>query len=533
MRTLLTSCALGLILLSVPVLAAAQAVPARAVINDFKLSGNTLLSAQAIDAALAPYLGERSMAELKQAAAAVQALYRQAGYGAVVVFVPEQTLSGGSAAITVLEGRIARITVLGQQRVSAEQVRGSLPALQEGRTPQVRRLDAQMQLANENPTRQLALVLEPGQKPGEVDANISVTERAPQQWTLSVDNTGNKQTGHTRATIGWRHGAPWGRDDQFSVQYQTSLDKPGAVSILSVNYSMPLYAQGMRLDAFAAHSDVDGGSTTTVAGPLQFVGRGNVLGLRLATVMARLGEFDQRVTLGLDRREYLNDCSIVGLPAGACGPAGESVAVSPLTLEYALQGGGDQPMGMNLALSRNLDLGGRYTRPSHFDAVRAGAPQGYTMLRVSLFANRTLPRGWRLQARLNGQLSPDALVPGEQFGIAGANTVRGYAERELIGDSAWLANLELAGPELSGVARGSLRSLRVLGFVDGAVASNRLDTECLAGRTRCSVSAVGLGLRAAGTSWQLRADLAYPLRDGNRTEKHAPKLHLAASVAFE
>lgn len=533
MKTRFFCRALALALFAIGAPVAAQVAPARVLVNEFKVDGNTLLSATAIELALAPYKGERTFAELKQAALVVQDLYRKAGYGAVIAYLPEQTMNGNRAVITVLEGRIARITVVGNQRVTSEQVRRSVPALQAGRTPHVPQLDAQMQLANDNPTRQFALVLEPGQQAGEVDARISVTEREPTAWTLSADNTGNAQTGQLRATIGWRHGALWDRDHQLSLQYQTSPDKPSAVAIFSGNYSVPMYELGMRLDAFAAHSNVDGGNTATVVGALQFVGRGNVFGARLSAALPRLGELDQRLTLGLERREYLNDCAITGLPAGACGAAGESVAVTPLTLEYALQQGGALPMGLSLALTRNLGLGGRYTQAANFSAVRDGAPRAYSMARVGVFANPSLGGDWRLSARLTGQFTPDALVPGEQFGLAGANTVRGYAEREVVGDSAWLANIELLGPELRANRGGRLHSLRAVAFADSGRVVNELGTECLAGSSRCALSSLGLGLRASGATWQLRGDLAYPLKDGNRTERHKLKLHVAASMAFE
>ena len=58
--------------------------PPKVQVQSFKVSGNTLLPAEQIDAVLARYTGERSLDELKQAALAVQALYRAAGYGAVV-----------------------------------------------------------------------------------------------------------------------------------------------------------------------------------------------------------------------------------------------------------------------------------------------------------------------------------------------------------------------------------------------------------------------------------------------------------------
>lgn len=517
-----------------PVLA--QGAAQQVAVTGFNVTGNTLLGAAEIDAVLAPFKGQRTLAELNQAAAALQAAYRQAGYGAVIAYVPQQTVSGGVATIAVLEGKIAKVVVIGNQQFSADNVRRALPLLQEGQTPRVGRLDEQIQLANENAARQLAVTLEPGARPGEVDARISVTERPLTRWTLSVDNTGNSQTGHLRAALGWRHASLFELDHQASLQFQTSPTKPSRVSIFTASYSVPFYGAGMRLDAYAARSDVDGGNTATVAGNLQFSGKGNVFGARLNKLLPRVGEADQRVSLGFDRRAYINECTISGLPPGACGPAGESVTVNPFTLEYTLQRGGSFAAGMNVSFSGNLDLGGKHGQPVNFTNVRSGAPLRYSMWRLGAFASPELGSDWRLSARLNAQASNDALVPGEQFGLAGASAVRGYAEREVIGDSGVAATLELMSPDLmsGGAAPGTAtQSLRLAAFVDGGQVSNKLGAECRSGHSKCNLQSVGLGLRWANGPGQWRLDVARAGSDGTRTDSGSWKLHLAGSWAFE
>src|SRR5262245_41520037 len=82
--------------------AAAAAAPVRVQVLGFKVTGNTLLPEPAVAATLEPYKGERTLEELKQAAAAVQDLYAKAGYGAVVAFLPEQSSAAGIVEIRVV-----------------------------------------------------------------------------------------------------------------------------------------------------------------------------------------------------------------------------------------------------------------------------------------------------------------------------------------------------------------------------------------------------------------------------------------------
>lgn len=519
----------GCMAAATPVAAQDPAAGPTVTVSGFRVNGNTLLSPAQLDAALAPFVGRRSFADLERAAAAVQALYAQAGYGAVVAFLPPQAATDGEVEISVVEGRIASISVRGAQRYSEAQLRASLPALQVGQTPAMKRIDAQLQMANENPAKQTQVLLQPGARRGEVEAQITVEERPLQRWTLGLDNTGNERTGELRANLGWQHANIGGRDDVLSAQFQTSPDKPDRVKVLSVGYRQPLYAHLLVLDAHAAFSDVDGGSTATAAGDLRFNGRGRLFGLRASWILPRWGSADQRLVVGLDQRTYLNDCAISGLPAGACGSAGESVALQPLALEYALQAAGAVAWGLNLALASNLQLGGDHAGAADFNDVRAGARPRYTAWRASGFASTAVFEDWQLKLRFAGQWSGDALVPGEQFGIGGAASVRGYAERELVGDRGGLVTVELGTPPLGGEAG---PALRLSAFADAGAVHNLLDTPCQAGRTRCTLAAVGVGALVGAGSTQLRVQLAQALRVGAATSKHAVRAHVALRHSF-
>lgn len=514
-----------------PQRATSGAAQARLNIQQFRVTGNTLLPESLLMQALEAYKGERSLAELQQAAAAVQALYRQAGYGGVVTYLPEQSLTAGTLTIAVLEGHFGKITISGNARTDEATLRRSLPLLREGAIPQTQRLDAQIQLANENPARQVAVSLEPGAKPGEVDAQVLVRELPPSRWTLGLDNTGNAATGRLRTTVGYQSAELWGLDHVLSLQYQTSPEKLSSVSVLSAGYRMPLYGPGLVLDVFAAHSDVDGGRTVTVAGPLQFDGKGEVLGLRLGGRLARNGELVQRIAAGLDRRAYRNNCSIEGLPAGACGSAGESVVVHPLSIDYLLQWTGADPASLELTLSQNLE-GGRHGRRADFEAVRPGANPGFVALKLKAARSSALPGDWQLQWRLQGQMTPDALVPGEQLGLGGAQAVRGYGEREVIGDRGLLGSLELLTRDLSPLVGGAPTQLRGLLFVDAGKVWNQGGTPCRNGQSSCELASVGLGLRMMLAGLQLHLDLAHTLKAGLQTDRNQQHVHLTASYSF-
>jgi hemolysin activation/secretion protein len=509
-------------------------------VRSFQVQGNTLLDADAVQAALAPYTGARDLADLQKAAQAVQALYGQAGWAAVLVYLPPQPVADGVVTLNVVEGKLGRVLVQGNQRLSAERVRVALPSLVEGGTPRVRRIDAELQIANENPGRSMAVLLGPGTAPGEVQATVKVDEQPVHRFSASLDNSGNDRTGQYRLALGWQHADLTGHDDQFSLTLQTSPTEPSMVRVASAGYRWPLPGLRAAVDLFAAYSNVDGGTQKIGSGnqtaDLSFAGAGRIAGARMVWYLPRLGEFDQRLTTGLETRAYLNDCSVAGLPGGACGAAGESVAVQPLTLEYAAQQGGAAPMLFTLGVSQNLALGGKHGAQADFDAVRPGAPRRYTVLRVGAQASMPVLEDLRIAGRLSLQHSGDALVSGEQFGLGGAQSVRGYEERELSGDSGWQLSLELISPRLGVQALPAATDLRLLAFADAGEVRNQGGLACRSGSSRCKAASVGVGLRLGWGPVQLRADVARALHDASGastgTERGDWRGHVALSASF-
>jgi hemolysin activation/secretion protein len=445
-------------------------------------------------------------------------------------------VADGVVTLQVVEGKVARVDVQGAQRLSADRVRAALPSLVDGQTPRVRRIDAELQIANENPGRSMGVLLGPGAAPGEVVATVQVAEQPPQRFTLSADNSGNDRTGVYRVSLGWQHSDLTGRDDALAVQLLTSPTESSAVKVVSAAWRLPLPRRLMALDVFAAYSDVDGGLQATAAGDLRFAGRGRVAGARVIWYLPRWGEFDQRLTTSLESRDYLNDCSVAGLPAGACGPAGVSVAVQPVTVEYAAQAGGPAPMAVSVSLAHNLALGGRHAGADAFEAIRPGAAQHYTVLRAS--GSAVLPlalagvEGLQLSGRFAAQTTGDRLVPGEQFGLGGANSVRGYTERELAGDTGFLLSLELATPRLGGGLLPAGTDLRGFAFADGGQVRSGAGSTCGGGQQRCTASSLGLGLRAAWGPVQWRIAAAQALQDGAGTRRHGWRTHAALVASF-
>lgn len=507
---------------------AAAAQPQKIRVSAVRIEGNTLLPAATLSQLTAGVAGtERSLPELNQVAARVQNAYRTAGYGGVVAYIPEQAITDGNVVVRVVEGKLANVRVTGNVHFDTANIRAGLPNLREGVTPVVRAIDRDIQLSNENPAKEVKVTLTAGARPGEVDADVGVTEVKPLQILLGYNNTGAETTGRHRISAGVQHSNLFGRDHVGTFQYQTSPEHPGRVRIVSAGYRVPLYSMAASFDAFLAHSSVDNGTTFTPAGPLSFAGKGTIVGLRANRNLERIGEYDHRVTAGLDWRDYDNECSIGVFGAAACGSAGVSVTATPVSAAYTGQKQGPlASWGVNASLSVNA--GG--SSQSTFEAARPGAKKHYAIARFSGFHEMALARGFALHGRLDLQYSPHALISGERLGLGGASTVRGYEEREMAGDSGFVARLEAMAPI---VEAGGFR-LRPYLFVDHGRISNHKELPCRnLNETSCKLTGAGLGTRLSiGKNTSATLDIGRAFDNGVTTSSGDARGHVSVSFVY-
>src|SRR6185436_12490349 len=105
----------------------------RIVIARFLVEGNTLLTQQEIDSALAPFSGkDRDFGDIQRALEALEQRYRDAGWGVVQVSLPEQDIARGVVQFRVSEARLAKVVVEGNKFFGDANVRRSVPSLVEG-----------------------------------------------------------------------------------------------------------------------------------------------------------------------------------------------------------------------------------------------------------------------------------------------------------------------------------------------------------------------------------------------------------------
>ena len=118
--------AVGVLALSKAI--AAEPISLRFDISAYRVEGNTLLKDKKIQSVLAPYKGkQRDFGDVQRALEALEGTYRQAGFGAVQVYLPEQALEQGVVVLRVVEPRIGKVEVSGNKHFDTANIRRSVP----------------------------------------------------------------------------------------------------------------------------------------------------------------------------------------------------------------------------------------------------------------------------------------------------------------------------------------------------------------------------------------------------------------------
>jgi hemolysin activation/secretion protein len=517
----------------------------------FQIEGNTLLPEAEVQRAVAPLVGEKRVyGDIQKALEALEQAYRRAGFSTVQVYVPEQELTGGVVRLVVTEGVIGKVVISGNRYFDAGNIRRSLPALQEGRAPNLRQMSENIQLANDSPARQLEVTLGVSEEEGKVDAKVLVAEDRPQRAFATVDSTGTQATGRSRVGLAYQHANLFDRDHNLTLAYTGSADTPVGVKvdIFSVGYRIPFYALGDSLDFIYGKSGVNTPSSSpTLGGALGIVGKGDVFGLRWNHHFARRGEYSSKLIYGFDYKYINSRCTTAGSPASIEPPTPPIASCVPYTtrpVSVTYSGQKQSPgqvLDYSLGLAHNLALGSHYTnvdgatdRYSYLTSGNRPTREDFNIVRLGGSYLKAFQNDWQMRLAASGQYGGNPLVAAEQFGLVGSSAVRGFNERAAAADSGYFVNAELYTPEL-GKKADTRASLRLLMFYDFARGANHNVAAGSLTPAKIGVASVGAGVRyAIGKDFSLRFDLAQVLDAGppNTKERGDRRGHLNLMLAF-
>lgn len=476
-------------------------------IMEFEVAGNTVLEPVRIQTVLSPFTGlDKRIPDVESARVELERAYRDAGFATVVVEVPPQDVRAGIVTLSVVEGRIDQVRVIGADYVLPSEIKNSLPGIRPGVVPNVPALQAQLANSNSRATRTVTPEFRAGVIPGTVDIDLVVEDRPPFSASFEVNDQYNRSTERWRTSASISYNNLWQRGHSANLFYQTAPQDPEEIQVISGSYYAPIGYSRTSLLGYIVQSNTD---VATIGG-LAVLGDGLNVGARVIhTLGASPRGIVQSLMFGADFKDYLDQIGLVDPATGETLTFDTPITYLPFTGQYRLIGG-RPALSYEISVAATFAVEGLVGKQSEFGGTpdnplrpgdqsrpgkRADAEASFLYLSGSLVQRSELPLGLNFQAAVDWQLAPAPLISNEQFALGGLSSVRGYREAEALGDSGFRVSGELTRQiPLSFLGDWtSAIQWRVGGFAEAGVAwiNDPLPGE----RSNFSLSSVGLTSR--------------------------------------
>ena len=500
-------------------------VPNRITVKQFFVEGSTVFSAEELAEVLSPFTEKPlSFAELLQARSAVTELYVEQGYVTSGAYIPTQRFRDGIVTLQVVEGSLEDIQVTGTQRLNPNYIHSRLEAAASPPVSREELLEALQLLQLDPLIENLSAELSAGTRPGSSILAVEVTEAPSFRTPIVLDNRRVPSVGSFRRQLALNEGNLLGFGDELFLSY-SNTDGSDA---FDGSYEIPFNARNGTLTLRGGVS-----STDVVEPPfdqLDILGDSHYyeLSLRQPVVLTPTQEF----ALGLTASRRESDISSLlleseGFPPSALSPGADEEGQTKISALRFFQEWTTRNSQEVFALRSQFNLGlDAFDSTTNDDAPdsRFFAWQGQGQW-VRLLAPDTL-----LLVRGGLQLATSDLVPIEQFGLGGLETVRGYRQDLLLTDNAAFASAEVRLPILRVSQLDSV--LQLAPFVDIGTAWNNGGAERDVS-TPDTLASVGLGLRLNfGNDFTARFDWGIPLISVDSRERTWQENGLYFSVEY-
>jgi len=410
-------------------------------VNKFTVTGEnirSILSDDEVSSYLKPFEQKSyDLTELQEVGKGLETLIRDEGFAFYRVILPPQSLNSGEVQLKVIAFGVGEINIEGNKHFSKEGVIDSLPTLEKGVSPNIKKLAFDSKVANKHPSKQIAVTFKQSETEDKVDANVKVTEQPrPYQFTLNYNNTGSDSAGEYRLTGGFQYSNLWGLDHVVNASYTLPPDHADTIKQYGGSYALPIYPLGGWLNMYYASSNSDNG---VVATDLSITGAGEMMGIHYQQFLPKWEKYEHSLDIGLDSRHFINDVQFKKVQLGT------NVRSMPFSITYK----GEYPFedlrtGYFFQWATNTGLWTDNT-DDFYSKSRAGATSSWHIFRYGTNLMSSYEQ-WMLTASLSGQYTESPLIAGEQIGIGGSFDVRGYEQRETGADNGQIVKVELTSP---------------------------------------------------------------------------------------
>lgn len=416
-------------------------------VKKFKLEGNTVYSDEDLGVILAPYENREITAEeMHEAKDKVTRYYVINGYRNSGVIIPNQEVKDGIIILRVVEGKLSKVEVSGNNWLRPGYVKRRLElATKDGKRPfNVNTMQERLQLLKQDPrVDNIHANFGPGLELGEGILDVQIVEARPYHLTFVFNNHNSPSIGPYRGEVNIGHNNLTGFGDSLSAQYALTegLDE------YSFRYAIPI----TRRDTMLALS-FERAEPVVIAEPfdkLNIESETMTFSASLRHPFYKTVSKEFAMELKLERSQ--SKTTLDGIPYSFTSYAEEDkedkdykVCALRFSQEWVNRSL-IQVLAVRSTFSFGLDTMDATTDISkEVTDANPDAPDAkfVTWLGQFQWLRRIRVLDSQLLFRTDLRLSNDSLLPVERFAIGGSSTVRGYRENQLTTDNGVISSLE-------------------------------------------------------------------------------------------
>ncbi|PSF38201.1 peptide transporter [Aphanothece hegewaldii CCALA 016] len=416
-------------------------IPGKIFVQNFEFEGNTAFSDTELAHIIKPYTKRLiTFVELLQARSKITQYYVDQGYITSGAFIPPQTIKNGIVVITILEGSLEDIQVNVQGRLNPSYVRDRLKIASRKPLNINRLLDA-LRLLQLNPLiRKISAQLETGTRPGNNILTVAVETAKTFSSDAIFDNGRTSSVGEFRRGVQISEGNLLGIGDRISGWY---LNTDGS-NDWNISYKIPINAYNGSLEF--NYRNV---GSRVVEEPFNLLNLESDYQKYLVSLRQPIIETaTHSLAFGLtfdhqkSKTSFLDDQPLI---EGSADNQGRTNVSTVRLFQEWISRSKFEVFSIVSEFSFGLDAFGT-TEPFDF-RINPNAPDSnYFLWRGQTQWVRLLAPDFLLYIHSEIQLADSPLVPIEQFGLGGLNSVRGYPQNYVLGDNGFYTTVELRIP---------------------------------------------------------------------------------------
>lgn len=447
-------------------------------VTKYRVTGNTVLSEEEIERVTKPFTGDAvPFSQLLEARSALTEYYIEKGYITSGAYLPaDQVIENGVVTLQVVEGQLEDVEVSGNKRLKSSYISKRLK-LGAGPPLNVNELLGAMRLLQIDPLiGNLSAELTAGSGPGLSILQVKVEEAPTFDVQFVLDNQRSGSIGSFQRQVVVSEANLLGFGDGVRLGYANT----DGSNELDFSYTFPINARNGTISA--SFSQVWSRVVEEPFDQLDIEGVSRDLSLTYRQPVIQTPQKELALGITLGRQE--SDTSLLGVPfplsPGADAQGQTEISQLRLFQEWT-QRGNDSVLALRSEFGIGLDA---------FATINETAPDGLFFLWrgqaqwVKQFAPSNL-----LLLRSSAQFSDRPLVPLQQYGLGGLNSVRGYPQNLLLVDNGIFSSAEYRLP-LARFGENQEGLLQLAPFFDAGHGWSHT----FGSRTE-TLAAVGLGLR--------------------------------------